>query len=78
MKYWIDFQVPGGKTRREPVGYSIENARAADGKRKGQKKGNRIFDMLPESKYLRLIDSSQLHLKPFIIVWYSTGMRLGN
>ena len=50
VRYWIDFRIPGGKSRREPAGYSIEDARAADGKRKGQRKENRIFDMLPESK----------------------------
>jgi len=32
------------------VGTSIQDARAADGKRKGQKKENRIFDIKPESK----------------------------
>ena len=50
VRYWIDFRIPGGKSRREPVGYSIEDARAADGKRRGQKRENRFFDMLPESK----------------------------
>jgi integrase len=34
----------------ELVGTSIEDARAADGKRKTQKKENRIFDILPDSK----------------------------
>jgi integrase len=55
VKYWNDFRIPhkdeNGKTkykqRRECVGYSIEDAKAADGKRKTQKKENRIFDMLP-------------------------------
>jgi integrase len=42
--------MPDGKQRREPVGDSIEEARAADAKRQVQKKENRIFDMLPESK----------------------------
>jgi len=59
IKYWISFRIPigqdvGGKTiykqRREFVGNSIEKARDADGKRRGQKRENRIFDMLPESK----------------------------
>ena len=49
VRYWIDFKIPKGKTRREPVGYSISEARDADGKRKVQKRENRIFDMLPES-----------------------------
>jgi len=50
VRYWIDFRLPGGKQRREPVGYSIKEARDADGKRRSQKRENRIFDMLPESK----------------------------
>lgn len=50
VRYWISFRFPGGKQRREFVGDSIEEARAADGKRRGQKRENRIFDMLPESK----------------------------
>jgi len=35
---------------KRPVGRSIEKARDADGKRRVQKRENRIFDMLPESK----------------------------
>jgi len=50
VRFWIDFRLPGGKQRREPIGYSIQEARDADGKRRAQKKENRIFDMLPESK----------------------------
>jgi len=50
VRYWIKFRLPGGKQRKEYVGYSIEEARDADGKRRGQKRENRIFDMLPASK----------------------------
>ena len=50
VRYWISYRVPGGKQRTEVVGKSIADARAADGKRKVQKKEGRIFDMLPESK----------------------------
>ena len=50
VRYWIAFYLPGKKKRRELVGYSIDEARAAMGKRRAQKKENRIFDMLPESK----------------------------
>jgi len=50
VRYWISFRLPGGKQRREPVGFSIEEAKDADGKRRSQKRENRIFDMLPESK----------------------------
>jgi integrase len=50
VRFWIDYLVPGGKPRREAVGYSIEEARDADGKRRGQKRENRIFDIKPEVK----------------------------
>lgn len=50
IRYWINFKIPGGKYRREFVSNSIEDARAADGKRKVQKKEGRIFDMLPEAR----------------------------
>jgi integrase len=50
VRYWINYRLPGGKQRREPVGYSIKEAKAADGKRKVQKRENRIFDILPENK----------------------------
>jgi integrase len=49
IRYWINFRMPDGKQRREFVGNSIEKARDADGKRRVQKRENRIFDMLPES-----------------------------
>jgi len=42
--------MPGGKQRRELIGTSIEEARDAEGKRRSQKRENRIFDILPESK----------------------------
>lgn len=50
VQYWIDYYIPGGKRRRESVGFSIEEARNAIGKRRSQKREGRIFDMLPESK----------------------------
>jgi len=49
VRYWINYSLPGGKQRREAVGYSIEEAKDAQGKRRGQKREGRIFDMLPES-----------------------------
>jgi integrase len=49
LKYWINFRMPNGKQRRQAVGYSIQEARDADGKRRSQKREHRIFDMLPES-----------------------------
>ncbi|MFQ6079247.1 MAG: alkaline phosphatase family protein, partial [Thermodesulfobacteriota bacterium] len=50
VRYWIVYRVPGGKQRWEPVGYSVEEARDAEGKRRGQKRENRIFDIKPETK----------------------------
>jgi integrase len=49
VRYWIAFRVEG-KQRREAVGFSIEEARDADGKRRVQKREHRIFEMLPEAK----------------------------
>ena len=50
VRYWITYRLPGGKQRKEYSGYSIDDAKAAEGKRKGQKREGRIFDMLPDSK----------------------------
>jgi integrase len=50
VKFYNDFYLPGGKRRREYVGMSIDEARAAEGKRRGQKREGRIFDILPDSK----------------------------
>jgi integrase len=50
VKYWISYYLPGGRKKRKVVGYSIEEARAAEGKKRGQKKEKRLFDILPESK----------------------------
>jgi len=49
-QYFIDYRMPDGRQKRESVGYSYDEARAAEGKRLSQKKEGRIFDMLPESK----------------------------
>ncbi len=58
VRYWINYRLPGGKQRRELVTMqgnpdaccSIEIARDADGKRRVQKRENRIFDIKPETK----------------------------
>ena len=50
VRYWIVYRIPGGKQRWEPVGYSIDEARASEGKRRAQKKENRILDIKPEAK----------------------------
>jgi integrase len=54
VKYWISYRMPDGKQRRESVAsfenlspYSIEDARAAESKRKVQRREKRIFEMLP-------------------------------
>lgn len=50
VRFWINYRLPGGKQKREAVGYSIEEAKDADGKRRVQKRENRIFDIKPDSK----------------------------
>ncbi len=50
VKYWITYRLRGDKQRKEFVSHSIEEARAAEGKRRGQKKEGRIFEMLPGTK----------------------------
>ena len=49
VNYWISYRLPGGKQKRESIGTSVEEARDADGKRKVQKRENRIFDILPQA-----------------------------
>lgn len=49
VKFWISYRLEG-KQRRECVGTSIEEARDALGKRMGQRRENRIFEMMPESR----------------------------
>lgn len=48
IRYWIQFRA-GKVQRKEYVGESIDEAKDADGKRKGQKREGRIFDMLPQA-----------------------------
>src|SRR4030042_3306685 len=50
VNYWITYRLPGGKQRREVVGTSIDEARDADGKRRVQKRENRIFDVKADAK----------------------------
>lgn len=50
VKYWITYRLSGGKQRWEAVGFSLQEAKSAEGKRRGQKHEGRIFDMLPGSK----------------------------
>lgn len=78
VRYWIDYYIVSGRRRREPVGYKIKDAQAADGKRRGQKKENRLFDILPEAKmtfrelaewYLKLEKVKALASYPVIQVY---------
>ena len=48
VKYWIYYRLPCGKQRTEFVGISLQDARDAEGKRRGQKREGRIFEMLPD------------------------------
>lgn len=51
VRYWIDYRLPGGRQRKEYVGYSIEEAQAAEGKRKAQKyESPRILEKAIEEK----------------------------
>ncbi len=50
VRYWISYRLPGGKQKRESVGFSIEEAKDAEGKRRSQKRENRIFDIKPDAK----------------------------
>jgi integrase len=71
VRFWIDYVVPGtGKAKREPVAgaddpkaYSIEEARAAEGKRKAQKvEAPRILQKVPEEK-MTFQELTNWHLK---------------
>ena len=50
VKFWIAYRLPNGKLRRESIGYSLEEARDAEGKRRSQKREGHIFEALPETK----------------------------
>ncbi len=50
VKYWLSYYLPGGKKKRMVVGYSIDDAKAAEGKIRIKKKENKLFDILPDSK----------------------------
>ena len=58
VKYWIHYRMPGGKQKWELVydqetdkpTTSLEYAKDAEGKRRVQKRENRIFDIKPDTK----------------------------
>ena len=41
VQYWVSYYLPGWKNRRGSVGFSSNEARGAEGKRKGQKREGR-------------------------------------
>jgi integrase len=49
VKYWLSYYI-GKRKRREVAGYSIDEARDADAKKKILKRENRFFDIVPEAK----------------------------
>jgi integrase len=66
VRYWVNYRLPNGQQRRESVGYLIEEARAAEGKRKAQKYENPgILEKVPAEKttFTELIDW-HLNLNP--------------
>ncbi len=53
VRYWVNYRLANGKQRREAVGYLIEEARAAEGKRKAQKYENPvILEKVPAEKMI--------------------------
>ncbi|EFK07638.1 site-specific recombinase, phage integrase family [delta proteobacterium NaphS2] len=50
LMYWISYRLPSGKQKQEPVGASIDDARAADGKKKILKKEGKLFDIRDDTK----------------------------
>jgi integrase len=51
VRYWVNYRLPNGTQRREAVGYLIQEAQAAEGKRKAQKYENPgILEKVPAEK----------------------------
>ena len=50
VRYWINYRFHGGKQRRELVGFSISEARDADGKRRAEKREGKLFEIKPDIK----------------------------
>jgi len=50
VNYWISYRLPSGKQKQEPVGTSIDDARAADGKKKAMKKEGKLFDVKDDAR----------------------------
>lgn len=58
VRYWIDYRDDTGKHRRTPEGFSIEDAKAADGKVKGKKREGSILEITNEARttYSELVE----------------------
>jgi integrase len=72
VNYWISYYI-GNKQRREKIGYSIAEARDAEGKRRGQKRDGKLFDFNRKMTfdklsewYLRLAKTEALKSYPTI------------
>jgi integrase len=51
VRYWINYRLPNGQQRREAAGYLIEEAKAAEGKRRAQKIENPgILEKVPSER----------------------------
>ncbi|MHB9074685.1 MAG: tyrosine-type recombinase/integrase [Desulfobaccales bacterium] len=51
VRYWVNYRLPNGTQRREAVGYLIQEAQAAEGKRKAQKYENPgILEKMPAER----------------------------
>ncbi len=51
VRYWVNYRLPNGTQRREAVGYLIQEAQAAEGKRKAQKYENPgILEKVPSER----------------------------
>ena len=49
VRYWIDYRV-NGRHKREPVGFKLKDAQDAESKRRVQKRENKFFEILKDSK----------------------------
>jgi integrase len=51
VRYWITYRLPSGNQRKEFIGFSADEARAAEGKRKAQKVENpSVLEKVPDEK----------------------------
>jgi len=50
LTYWVGYRLPSGKQKQESVGTSIDEARAAEGRKKAQKKEGKLFDIKEDAR----------------------------